>query len=259
MLDRFRFFSKKITFNFVLVTVLHMFFQLGELNCSFPWLGSPDGYDSDKCEEGMIKDFLLKNPLQNQQKEHADPKAKSFLSSCDYSGDDINREPDSSKCAMVALSSPSSKGPFVFRKPTVSTKRSSFVITDSRSNKVSSKELTDLSWRVGPQAPARSYTRTRSQPSILANCRDDISKQGVALASAVAVSEKKEQPRVGKGFTSDMPLIINRSSQGRPRSVSFIGSSLEIDKELDDCHCRRRSDLLSAIKLDSKLSQEDSD
>ena len=282
MVKQFQLFSKKIIFSFFVASFIFNSFQLSLLVASERKLSlkNDPGFDSDE-EERLSKEFD-KQYLKDQYIEpspgdfYQDNQGNVFrrrtspLSEDDQDGQDelgflflppvkiANTVKVLQKSDKVSSSAPSKdlvkhvSSTF----PDVATKRSPFRVTDSRSNKTISKELTSLPWQVGPQLPARVHHAIPKTPSLLEKPINNMSEKDAIVARALALPEKKESPRIGTGFGPNRPLS-NHKSDKSPRRVSFISSS-DIDlshQEVNDSYSRARKALSSVRELDNELSQ----
>jgi hypothetical protein len=292
MLERFQFFSKKFIFSLFLASMISNSFEISVLIASERKLslrGDPD-FDSDEEEERMsnlFKASLLKNQYIEPSSSdfYQDDQGRVFrrrssrLSEEDQDGQDdsgllflpsvkpavkitktVNVLRKSDKVSSSAQSTNASKfASTTF--PDVATKRTPFTVTDSRSNKATSRELTSLPWQVGSQSPALVLHVIPKPPALLENPRNNISKKDAMLASSLALPEK-QSPRVATGFTTNELPVFNSGkdqSPASPRRVVFISSS-DIDlmaEEVNDSGSRARKALSRARSLDDELLQGD--
>ncbi|MCX5923007.1 MAG: hypothetical protein NTU89_00395 [Candidatus Dependentiae bacterium] len=283
MVKQFQLCSKKIIFNFFVASFIFNSFQLSLLVASERKLSlkSDPGFDSDEEEErlsGQLYAQLLKSQyiepssghFYQDDQGHVFRRRTSPLSEDDQDGQDelgfLFLPPAKIKKTVKVLrksdkvsSSAQSTNAFKFAStvfPDVATKRSPFRVTDSRSNKTISKELTSLPWQVGPQLPARVHHAIPKPPSLLEKPINNMSEKDAIMARALALPEKKESPRVGTDFGPNRPLS-NHQSDKSPRRVSFISSS-DIDlshQAVNDSYSKARKVLSTARELDNEFLQ----
>ena len=265
MKEHFQFFAKKVTFNLVVVTVLEVFFHLGQLHTS------TSGYDYDEEYQSRVSRSLPSDSFLDGIVDPVGREGAMAPVADPYQGCDINNQEYQDFLSLDQLVLPPGKasGEQALGEDFQEVVACLFPGVKLTCHSTIIRSKTDNADRSGPLTGVinpvdRSYNNIPRPPSLLPEQRNNIAKQDALFARAISFPLIKKFSNVGIALDPDIdskaPLADQKNQKGEKR-VSFVSSPDVgfLSEEFKGCRNRNKERFSQARELDDNLAQSNPD